>query len=119
MRFEPVEIMSILMFFISYYGLITNRNMIKSIIFMAMMEVSVVMFWLSFGFRENIVPPILASMEEYPMEYIADPLTQGLMITAIVIGLSVTAVNAIMFITLYRKYKTTDWDIAKKRANSL
>ena len=116
MRFEPVEIISVVMFFISYFGLVTSRNIIKSIIFMAMMEVAVVMFWLSIGFRVGVVPPIVESMQGVPTEYVADPLAQALMITAIVIGLSVTAVNTVMFITMYRKYKTTDWDIAKKRA---
>ncbi|MCL1936464.1 MAG: sodium:proton antiporter [Defluviitaleaceae bacterium] len=113
--FGIVELVSIIMFFFSYYAIIVSRNMIKSIIFMSIMEVSVVMFWLSIGFNGNIVPPILQSMEGHSIENIGDPLTQGLMITAIVIGLSVTAVNTIMFLTLYRKYKTTDWDIVKKR----
>ena len=114
MRIDSVELFVIAVFFISFYGLASSRNMIKSIVFMAMMEVAVVMFWLTIGFRVGIVPPILGSMEGVPVEYIGDPLAQALMITAIVIGLSVTAVNIIMFLTLYRKYKTTDWDVAKK-----
>jgi multicomponent Na+:H+ antiporter subunit C len=114
--YDVIELFSVAMFFISFYGLITSRNIIKSIIFIIMMEVSVIMFWLSFGFRDSIVPPIMESMAGVDMEYIADPLPQALMITAIVIGLTVTAINIIMFITLYRKYQTTDWDIAKKRS---
>ena len=111
-----VEIAAIVMFFISFYGLVTIRNIIKSIVFIVLMEVSVVMFWLSFGFHIGIAPPIVASMEGLPMYRIADPFPQALMITAIIIGLAITAINTIMFITLYRKYKTTDWDIAKKRS---
>jgi len=38
------------------------------------------------------------------------------MITAIVIGLSVTAVKIIMLITLYRKYGTTDWSQVRKQS---
>lgn len=115
MRVEVVEIAALISFLISFYGLATNRNIIKSIIFTAIMSGAVVMFWLSIGFRYNIVPPILQSMEGVDIEYIADPLTQGLMITAIVIGLSVTAINIVMFLTFYRKHKTTDWEIARKR----
>lgn len=111
-----VEQASIVMFFVSFFGLTTTRNIIKSIVFIVMMEAATVMFWLSFGFRQGIVPPIQASMYGFEMEYIADPLPQALMITAIVMGLSVTAINTVMFITLYRKYRTTDWDIAKKRS---
>jgi len=112
-----VELAAIVMFFISFFGLITTRNIIKSIVFIVLMEVAVVMFWLSFGFKEGIAPPIMASMYGLEMEYIADPFPQALMITAIIIGLSITAVNTIMFITLYRKYKTTDWEVAKKRSS--
>jgi len=114
---NTVELASIVMFFISFFGLITARNIIKSIVFIVLMELAAVMFWLSIGFREGIVPPIGVSMYGMEMDYIADPFPQALMITAIVIGLSVTAINTIMFITMYRKYKTTDWDIAKKRSS--
>lgn len=118
MTMHPVELVSILVFFIGFYGLTTNRNIIKTIIFSSMMEVGVVMFWLSIGFREGVVAPIVESMGDMylgDLTYVADPLTQALMITAIVIGIAVTAIKAIMFITLYRKFKTADWDIAKLR----
>ena len=108
-----VELASIIMFFISFYGLISTRNIIKSIVYVVLMEVSVVMFWLSIGFKIGIIPPIQSSMEGIPLEYIADPFPQALMITAIIIGLAITAISTIMFITLYRKYKTTDWNIVK------
>ena len=114
-----VEFSAILMFFIALYGLITTRNIIKSMICMTLMEVSVVMFWLSFGFTANQLPPIMASIGDLgttDLALIADPLPQALMITAIIIGLSVTAVNTIMFITFYRKYETASWIVAKKRS---
>jgi multicomponent Na+:H+ antiporter subunit C len=38
------------------------------------------------------------------------------MITAIVIGLSVTAVKVVMLITMQRKYGTTDWNIARAKS---
>ena len=118
-----VELAAVVMFFISYYGLITTRNIIKSIIFIVLMEMAVVMFWLSIGFRAGIRAPIFASHPgidnfaelEY-LGYVADPFPQALMITAIIIGLSITAINTIMFITLYRRYKTTDWEVAKKKS---
>ena len=121
-QFNVVELAAIAMLFISFYGLMVTRNMIKSIICIVLMEVSVVMLWLSFGFRPNLIPPIMENIGGYEyidiigIENIGDPLPQALMITAIIIGLSVTAVNTIMFITLYRKYHTVDWDIAKKRS---
>jgi multicomponent Na+:H+ antiporter subunit C len=39
----------------------------------------------------------------------ADPLPQALVITAIVVGIAVTAVALIMFIAMYHKFGTTNW----------
>lgn len=114
-----VELAAIIMFFISFFGLITTTNIIKSMICITLMEVSIVMFWLSFGFTKGQLPPIMESIGDLAtteLSQIGDPLPQALMITAIIIGLSVTAVNTIMFITFYRKYKTANWIIAKKRS---
>jgi len=111
----PIEIGAIIMFFIGFYGLITSNNVIKSIIFVSILEMAVIIFWVSLGFRSGMVPPVRHFLYE-DMAYIADPLPQALMITAIIIGMSVTAANIVMLITLVRKVKSTDWDILKKSA---
>lgn len=119
---NPVELAAIVMLFLSFYGLMVARNIIKSIICISLMEVAVVMVWLSIGFRVGQTPPIMASIggheaiDTIGIAYIADPLPQALMITAIVIGLAVTAVNTIMFITLYRRYRSVDWDMIKLKS---
>lgn len=109
-----LEHFTVIMFFIGFYGVIVSRNIIKSIIFITVMETAVIMFFISIGYREGIRPPIGYYYLHY--EYVADPLPQALMITAIIIGLAVTAVNITMLITLFRQYKTTHWDIASKKA---
>jgi multicomponent Na+:H+ antiporter subunit C len=77
-----------------------------------MMEVAVIMFFLGIGFSPDALPPIGENLQNF--ENVADPLPQALMITAIVIGLSVSAVNIVMVITLFRRFKTTDWNTVKK-----
>lgn len=105
-----VEIISLAVVFISFYGLITTSNIIKSIVFITLMETAVIMFFLGIGYHSGILAPI--GMDLDPV-FVADPLPQAFMITAVVIGLCGTAVNIIMFITLYRKYGTANWVIAK------
>ena len=107
-----VEISSILVFFAGFYGLISTKNIIKSIASIGLMEIAVVMFLLSFVYFPGIKPPIGQDMHNF---YVADPLPQALVITAIIIGIAVTAVNLTMLITLFRQHKTTDWDIIKKK----
>ena len=106
------ETVALILFFIGLYGLIARRNVIKSIVSVGIMQVSCILFFLSINFSEDAVPPI----KDTSAAVAADPLPQALMITAIVIGISVTAVALTMFITLYHKYGSTNWlKIAKKR----
>ena len=112
MNFNLIEIAAILMFFIGFYGLITSRKMIKSIVLTVILEASVILFFLSIGFRSEILPPIGAHFEHF--ERFADPLPQALMITAIIIGAAVTTIKITMLMTFFRKYKTTDWEHARK-----
>ena len=111
MDFEIVELFAVALFFISLFGLITSKGVIKGIVSMVIMEISVVMFFLSLGFQTGILPPIGPHMGQV----VADPLPQALMITAIIIGVAVTAVNMTMLIALSRQFKTTEWDILKKK----
>ena len=100
------------MFFVSLFGLITSKGVIKGIVSIIIMEIAVVMFFLSIGFQTGILPPIGGDIAG---ANVADPLPQALMITAIIIGVAVTAVNMTMLIALSRQFKTTEWDILKKK----
>jgi multicomponent Na+:H+ antiporter subunit C len=105
-----LEFFSVIMFFISFYGIITSQNIIKSIVCITLLEMAVIMFIVSIGFKEGMVPPIGQNLENT-----SDPLPQALMITAIVIGVAVSAVSLTMLISIYRQYKSTDWDAIKKK----
>lgn len=107
-----LELLAIVIFFIAFYGLITRTNIIKSIVFVFMMESSVILFFLTISYQSGVLPPIGYGLDP---QMIADPLPQALMITAVVIGLCGTAVNVIMFITLYRKYGTANWNAVMRK----
>jgi len=102
-----VEVASIGMFFLGLFGLMTSKNIIKSVIYLVILESGVIMFFLSVGISAGMLPPIAGHLYEYGNH--VDPLPSALMITAIVIGLSVTAINITMLMTLLRKYRTADW----------
>ena len=109
LNFLNPEIFSIILFCVSFYGLIRSRNIIKSILSILVMEMAVIMFIVSIGFLEGMHAPIGRIQEN-----VSDPLPQALVITAIIIGVAVAAVNLTMLISLYRQYKTTDWETVKK-----
>lgn len=105
------EITGLALFFIGLYGLIARRNIVKSILSIGIMEVGVILFYLSVHFEPGQRPPI-GDITAAP---VSDPVPQALMITAIVIGVAVTAVALSMFLSLYHKYGTTNWLKAKLR----
>ncbi|MCL2202224.1 MAG: NADH-quinone oxidoreductase subunit K, partial [Oscillospiraceae bacterium] len=75
-------------------------------------EMAVIVFILGLSFRAGILPPIGQAIHG-DLAAVADPLPQALMITAIIIGLAVTAIDFTMIIHLVRKHKTTDWNEVK------
>ena len=115
LSFLSIEVLSIAMFFVSFYGLIACRNIVKSIVSIGLMEMAVIMFLLSIGFKDGMKPPLGKNLENAASAGIADPLPQALLLTAIIIGITVTAVNIVFFVSLCRQYKSTDWDIVQKK----
>lgn len=103
------ETVSVVIFFIGVYGLVARRNIIKSIISIVVMEVAVILFFLTINFTDDSIPPIGT---EGAAQF-ADPLPQAIMITAIVIGVGMVAVALTLFITLHHRYGTTNWEKAK------
>jgi len=105
------EIAAIIIFFVGVYGVVARRNIVKSVISFGVMEMGVILFFLSSG-EGSLKAPILSDTSE--IAGIADPIPQALMITAIVIGVGVTAVALTMFINLYHKFGTTNWEKARE-----
>lgn len=99
------ENVSIMLFFIGIYGVILRRSIIKSVISIIVMETAVILFFLTINFDEASSPPIGSEVQAA----IADPLPQAFMITAIVIGIAVTAVSLTMANTINDRYGTSNW----------
>jgi len=107
-----MELVPIIVFFLGMFGLIISKNVIKSVASLVLMEMAVIVFILGLGYRAGILPPIGRGLEEN-IYAVADPLPQALMITAIIIGLAVTAIDFTMIIHLVRKHKSVDWSELK------
>ncbi len=99
------ETVAIILFFVGMYGLIARRNIIKTIISIGVMQSGIILFFLNIHYEKGMKPPIGL----IDMQNTADPVPQALMITAIIIGIAVTAVSLTMFISLYHRYGTTNW----------
>ena len=106
---NPINI-SLLVFIIGLYGVMSKNNLIKKIMGLTIMNGSIVLFFISIGYREAGLAPILekGTTGGIPTTILVDPVPQALMLTAIVIGISVTALALALIVKIYAKYKTLD-----------
>ncbi|MDH8677759.1 cation:proton antiporter subunit C [Fusibacter bizertensis] len=111
------ENVSICIFFIGVYGLCARRNILKTIISMSLMQAAAILYFLSSSFESGSIPPIGQNLDQF--KHVADPIPQALMITAVVIGVSVTAVCLTMFVSMFHKYGTTNWNKVKKKRGEI
>ncbi len=99
------------LFFIGLYGAMTQRNIIKTIMSIGIMDVGAITFFMMTNFEPGARSPVSGT----PAEYMADPVPQALMITAIVIGVSVVAMCLAMYMRVVYRYGTADWKILIRR----
>ena len=106
---NPINI-SLLVFMVGLYGVTSKNNLIKKIMGLTIMNGSIVLFFISIGYREAGLAPILEKGTTGGLSntILVDPLPQALMLTAIVIGISITALALALIVRIYAKYKTLD-----------
>lgn len=104
--------MCLVLFCIGLYCVLRKRNIIKIIIGLGIIEYAVNLFFVLVGYKMQGRSPILSPRQA--IEKMVDPLPQALVLTAIVIGLAVTALIVAIAIRIYEKYGTFDITKIKK-----
>jgi multisubunit Na+/H+ antiporter MnhC subunit len=100
---------------VGLYGVVTQKNMVKIIIGLIIIQYGVNLLLVLVGFRHNGEAPILQRGMDWQVfaANSVDPLPQALVITYIVIHAGVLALMVAICIRLYQKYGT--FDITKIR----
>lgn len=96
---------------VGLYGIITKKNLIKIVIGLGITEYAINLLFALIGYKKGGTAPIISKGFENAV--FVDPLPQALVLTAIVIGLAVTALMVSICIRIYEKYGT--FDITKIR----
>jgi len=81
---------------------------------MSIMEAGIYLFYITINYSPNSVPPI-GQAREAPF---ADPVPSALMITAIVIGIGVTAIGLTMFMHYKQQHGITHWSRNRNQQGS-
>ncbi len=99
-----------LLILIGFYGALTQRNILRMIVAFTIADTGVNIVIVAVGHMRGRTAPILdgAVSAAAAVQRIIDPVPQALVLTAIVIGLGVTALMLAYAYKLYEKKRTLD-----------
>ena len=103
----------IILMMMGLYTTISSRNLIKKIIGLNIFQVSVFLFYITMAKVKHGTAPIL-----WDKSHVYDnPLPHVLILTAIVVSVSTTAVALALIVNIYKKYGTIEEDyiLAKQK----
>ncbi|MCD6398256.1 MAG: NADH-quinone oxidoreductase subunit K [Spirochaetaceae bacterium] len=100
------QILLIILFLIGFWGIIAKKNIIKKIFALSILNSSVLILYITEGSKIGTNAPIM----EEGVKNVVDPVPQALMLTAIVIGVCITALALAIAFRLYRYTHTLDID---------
>jgi multicomponent Na+:H+ antiporter subunit C len=105
----------VLLVLIGLWGLLTRRNLIKMIIGFSIMDTGTHLIIVGLGYRNGAAAPILDSAVTPDTRFV-DPIPSALVLTAIVIGLAVTALMLAYAVRLYSSRGSACIDDFKENA---
>ena len=103
------EVIAMIIFGIGFTNLLLQKNMIKKILGLNIMDTAIYLFLAQKGYIEGRLAPIIANGVTDAENYI-NPLPSGLVLTGIVVSVSVTALMLSLTIRMYQRYHTLDLD---------
>ena len=93
---------------LGFWGALTNRNILRIIIGFSIANTGVHVVLVSVGYLPGRTAPILDATVTDPPAQIIDPVPQALVLTAIVIGLGITALMLAYAYRLFRARGSLD-----------
>lgn len=97
-------------FAIGLYTVVDSPNLVTKVIGLNLMQVSVFLVFVSAGYVEGANPPLLSLEPPH-----ANPLPHAIVLTAIVVGVSLTAVALALVIRLHAEFGTVAIDEIERR----
>lgn len=98
-------VLGILVILIGLYGLLSQKNLLKMVIGFAIFDTGIHILMVSIGYIRNRKAPILdeAVNSANAVNELVDPVPQALVLTAIVIGLGITALMLSYVLRMHQK----------------
>jgi multicomponent Na+:H+ antiporter subunit C len=105
-----------LVFCLGVYTVLTRRNLVKIVMGLSLMESAGYVLLISMAYRKGSTAPVLlhppsgTTEQELAHGNVADPVLQNIALTAVVIGVAVTAVLLAGVVRVAQHYRSLDSD---------
>jgi multicomponent Na+:H+ antiporter subunit C len=101
----------VILMMIGLWSMLAQKNLIKKCIGMAIFQTGIILFFISIGAKREAKVPILpGDYSPVVVDQIANPLTQILMLTAIVVGVATLGVGLALAQKIYQQHSSFDED---------
>ena len=104
----------VILMMIGFYAMIGKRNLVKKLLGMNIFQTAIILFFVSTGVKKGGNIPIVDKYQALAggvdAATVVNPLPHVLMLTAIVVGVSVTGVALAVLQRVYKEYGTLEED---------
>ncbi|MDH3454938.1 MAG: cation:proton antiporter subunit C [Desulfuromonadales bacterium] len=104
----------VVLMMIGFYAMIGKRNLVKKLLGLNIFQTAIILFYISTGAKKGGSIPILdkyaALQGQVDVNLVVNPLPHVLMLTAIVVGVSVSGVALAVLQRIYKEYGTLEED---------
>lgn len=105
-----VTVIGFTLIIVGLWGMLTQRNLIKIIIGFSIIDTGIHLLIVSIGYIKGRTAPIIdaAIAKADAVNQVVDPIPSALVLTAIVIGLAVTALMLVYAVNLFQYKQSLD-----------
>jgi len=109
-------VVAAVVFSLGVYTILTRRNLLKIVMGLSLMESAGYVLLISMAYRRGSTAPVLLKPPPGETEQslargnVADPVLQNIALTAVVIGVAVTAVLLVTVVRVAQHYRSLDAD---------
>ena len=104
----------VVLMMIGFYAMIGKRNLVKKLLGMNIFQTAIILFFVSIGVKKGGGIPIVDKYQALAggvdASTVVNPLPHVLMLTAIVVGVSVTGVALAVLIRIHEEFGTLEED---------
>jgi multicomponent Na+:H+ antiporter subunit C len=103
---------------IGLYMVIASPNLVKKVIGVNLFQTAIFLFFVTTAYVDGGSSPVVPADPGGPTEALASPLPHVIVLTAIVVGVALTAVGLALIVRIYTEYGTLNEDVLREvRAN--